>query len=189
MRESRENAWLIKAYAEENGITLQTARTHRREKKQSWLEYADKKLKDATQVLPPVEELNPVEEAVGDVARVYKLVEAAEQEYNQAKSSNDAAWKATAFKRYNDALQTLREFRRDEPKIRREMGELVAWATVLPAIERMHNVMSESLTEIIVSELRKCIPKATELERQAIASEIKDKLFRLWSAKKLMEEE
>jgi hypothetical protein len=86
-------------------------------------------------------------------------------------------------------LQTLREFRRDEPKIRREMGELVAWATVLPAIERMHNVMSESLTEIIVSELRKCIPKATELERQAVASEIKDKLFRLWSAKKLMEEE
>ena len=188
MRESRENAWLIKAYAEENGVTLQTARKHRRDKKQSWLEYADKKLKHATQVLPPVEDLNPVEEAVGDVARVYKLVEAAEQEYNQAKSSNDAAWKATAFKRYNDALQTLREFRRDEPKIRREMGELVAWATVLPAIERMHNVMSESLNEIIVSELRRVFNKHTELELQSITSEIKDKLFRLWNAKTLMEE-
>ena len=188
MRESRENAWLIKAYAEENGVTLQTARNHRRDKKESWLEFADKKLKHATQVLPPVEDLNPVEEAVGDVARVYKLVEAAEQEYNQAKSSYDAAWKATAFKRYNDALQTLREFRRDEPKIRREMGELVAWATVLPAIERMHNVMSESLNEIIVSELRRVFNKHTELELQSIASEIKDKLFRLWNAKTLMEE-
>ena len=59
---------------------------------------------------------------------------------------------------------------------------------MLPAIERMHNVMSESLNEIIVSELRRVFNKHTELELQSIASEIKDKLFRLWNAKTLMEE-
>ena len=188
MRESRENAWLIKAYAEENNCSLQTARNHRRDKKEAWLEFANKALKNAAEVLPEVQPLNKVEEALGDVGRVYKLVEAAEAEYNQAKDSNDAAWKSTAFKRYNDALQTLREFRRDEPKIRREMGELVPWAVVLPAIERMHNVMSESLNEIVVSELRQRFTKETEQELQSLAGDIKDKLFNLWSAKRLMEE-
>jgi len=187
MRETRENAWLIKAYAEKNKVTPQTARNHRREKKEAWLEFANKALKNAAEVLPEVDPLNKVEEALGDVGRVYKLVEAAEAEYNQAKGSNDAAWKSTAFKRYNDALQTLREFRRDEPKIRREMGELVPWSTVLPTLDRMHNVMSESINEIIVSELRLILNKHSELELQAIASKIKDKFFNLWSVKKLME--
>ena len=42
--------------------------------------------------------------------------------------------------------------------------------------------------EIVVSELRQRFTKETEQELQNLAGDIKDKLFNLWSKRRLMEE-
>lgn len=198
LKVGHSQAGMIKLYAELKGCALRTAQLHRNQGHPDWVEFAKTgKVPGAAAVVPEesapaVREADPMsalyverfEEIKDPFARRAKVCQAA---YDLALSRGRQDEITFTSTELSKALEMLRKQRVAEPKIGREMGELVEWSRVIPAVERMHLSMAESTVEHILKAMQEVAPEVPERELRPIAENHRDELFRLLSPERLRE--